>query len=286
MSTTTTASPPASPAHSPWKRIVGRIHGHHLSRKSSRRTCGSVTTASRDDVGTTSPPLGSPTHTNPPSATDSSLSLEHGAATSPAPSVLSAQSDYFGRSAAWAQPASASAEALAAGDTPSQLPPPHDPFSVSSYSPSLMATAVGASPTLQANTPLGSPPYSTRTSASNNNAPSAKSNYHSSSAASSQVVNPSSPPSSSSGGTKAEKFRSLSRSQRGAPRTASHHHSGNEQSKQTRNASNPSGNNASQTGGGAARFLRRVASAPNTKAFFSGGFFGGGAASASHKAEA
>ncbi|TKA56922.1 hypothetical protein B0A53_01323 [Rhodotorula sp. CCFEE 5036] len=288
MSTTTTASPPASPAHSPWKRIVGRIHGHHLSRKSSRRTSGSVAAASRDDVGTTSPPLGSPTHTHPPNATDSSLSLEYGVGTSPAPSSLSAQSDYFGRSAAWAQPPPSSAAASTAGNTASQLPPPHDPFSVSSYSPSLMATAVGATPPLQANTPLGSPPYSTRTSASHNNASSAKSNYPSSSAASSQVVNPSSPPSSSSGGTKAEKFRSLSRSQRGAPRTTSHHHSSNEQSKQTRNASNPSGN-SSQNGGGAARFLRRVASAPNTKAFFSGGFFGGGggggAASTAHKTE-
>ncbi|GAA5877162.1 hypothetical protein JCM3774_003319 [Rhodotorula dairenensis] len=271
MSTTTTSSPPASPAHSPWKRIVGRIHSHHLSRKSSRRTST-----------TTTPPLASPTHTHPSSSgAGSSLSLDRVPGTSPAPSAFSAQSDYFGK---------------VAGAPPQ--PPPHDPFSVSSYSPSLMATAVGMSPPSQASIPLYSPAYSARTSGSastgtgtgtgnQSSSPSARrSNQDSSSAASSQVLGSSVPIATD----KSEKFRSLSRSQRRVPRAAGNNgdnnynrtsHRPTEPSKQARNASNPSGSSSQSSGGGggAARFLRRVASAPNTKAFFSGGFFGVGSGS-------
>ncbi|GJN90679.1 hypothetical protein Rhopal_003691-T1 [Rhodotorula paludigena] len=91
-------------------------------------------------------------------------------------------------------------------------------------------------------------------------------------------------------GHKAEKYRSLSRSQRGRQRSGSPsdpgrspHTAGATQSS-FRIASNPAGYSSSSSSGGAgssaARFLRRVASAPNTKALFGGGLFGSSSSSA------
>ncbi|GAA6034104.1 hypothetical protein JCM8097_000697 [Rhodosporidiobolus ruineniae] len=94
---------------------------------------------------------------------------------------------------------------------------------------------------------------------------------------------------SSGTGTKSDKYRSLSRSQRGKSRGSSPMLDGapvtaSPTQASFRIVSNPhaggssSGNGGSGGGGGgggaAGRFLRRVASAPNTKALFSGGLFG------------
>lgn len=85
--------------------------------------------------------------------------------------------------------------------------------------------------------------------------------------------------SSSASKSKGDKYRSLSRSHRGQhrgdlsphgpPQTASPTQAG------FRITSNPAVTSSSSSGGSsAARFLRRVASAPNAKALFSGGIFG------------
>ncbi|BGP48416.1 serine/threonine protein kinase, AGC [Rhodotorula kratochvilovae] len=88
------------------------------------------------------------------------------------------------------------------------------------------------------------------------------------------------------GGGKADKYRSLSRSQRGRQRSGSTH--GPPQTASPTQAgfritSNPTATTSSSGGGGssAARFLRRVASAPNTKALFGGGLFGSSSSASS-----
>ncbi|BGP16310.1 serine/threonine protein kinase, AGC [Rhodosporidiobolus nylandii] len=94
-------------------------------------------------------------------------------------------------------------------------------------------------------------------------------------------------------GAKADKYRSLSRSQRGRSRGGSPAVEGSTPQTASptqasfRIASNPhAGTSSSSSGGGgggmAGRFLRRVASAPNTKALFSGGLFGSSASGAAH----
>lgn len=285
MSTTTTVdSPPTSPAHSPWKRIVGRIHSHHLSRKSSRKSHGAATSGTvggvvggGGDLDSAGSPraLGSGHH----SATDSSLSLDRsiGSATSPALSALSMQSDYFGRHALASSSSAAPAQPL------SPPLPSHDPFFSSSStalgtsSPALSQSGYLHSPPLHSAGvfPLHSPAYSNRTSGS----PGAQSHGHGSTAnfalaASTGSSNPASP----SG--RPDKYRSLSKSHRETPRKGD---SPTAAAASSRQVSNPaSSGTSSSSGGGAARFLRRVASAPNTKAFFSGGFFGGGGGSSSH----
>ncbi|GAA5988432.1 hypothetical protein JCM11641_005340 [Rhodosporidiobolus odoratus] len=97
-----------------------------------------------------------------------------------------------------------------------------------------------------------------------------------------------------SGGGKADKYRSLSRSQRsrsraGSPAVEGALHTASPTQAGFRLASNPptgAGTGSSgtsgegQRGGAAGRFLRRVASAPNTKALFNGGLFGSSSSSA------
>ncbi|GAA6049767.1 hypothetical protein JCM3770_002151 [Rhodotorula araucariae] len=92
--------------------------------------------------------------------------------------------------------------------------------------------------------------------------------------------------SSKSIGGKVDKYRSLSRSQRGRQRSGSTHGAPQTASPTQagfRITSNPAVTASSSGGGGssAARFLRRVASAPNTKALFGGGLFGSSSSASS-----
>ncbi|GAA5856763.1 hypothetical protein JCM8547_008829 [Rhodosporidiobolus lusitaniae] len=93
--------------------------------------------------------------------------------------------------------------------------------------------------------------------------------------------------SGSGGGGKADKYRSLSRSQRGknssragspvvegAPQTASPTQTSFRMASNPHGLGSSTGSGSGGGSGGMGRFLRRVASAPNTKALFSGGLFG------------
>ncbi|BGO91457.1 hypothetical protein NBRC10512_003118 [Rhodotorula toruloides] len=231
------ASPPPSP--SPWKRMVGR-----LSRKNSAAS-------------------------SPQLAQTATFAPSHGlgGADADGPGDKGQQQPTFFTGGGGGGASNSSHSALASST--GSLRPPSTPGG-GTRSTSFASTAPSASPGLQLSRGTNSGPdgyfgaHAGSVSGTSSPALSSKS-WKSGSMSMSGKENHS---------RKTDKFRSLSRSQRGRRRsgTGAGAGAGDTSTPSQRLASNPIG--SSHSGGSSAvRFLRRVASAPNTKALFSGSLF-------------